>query len=383
MKEYSQNGLKLNSALKSEVVTLLSGLMSFALSVITMMLVTLIPADVSLEKYEGILMPDAIKGCAPEPYEMLQYALFIVLYPVAFLLFYRWFSNLKCKSREKALVYYNLANMALPFVILAIMLFAYYIMYGVYYDEFGEMQPSSVIVSVGAAYLLSLIIKSSNKLDRKKQKILFFVIMIFTAVFYLTRALRLDVFHLQTEYHQHHFYAWWYPIYKVLSGKTAGVDFENIYGLYPYLAAPVIKLLGGANAKSFAIYFAICLLSVAAGYFAFMYVFVRNKVLGALAVFGASVYGPLSLIGGGLYAQYHPTRTLFISINLIAISIYHSCKSNKLKFALNLIMPFVLGFGFVWNIESGLVAAVVWAGYQFISRRRSISSCRPKCLRKR
>ena len=38
------------------------------------------------------------------------------------------------------------------------------------------------------------------------------------------------------DYLVHHYYAWWYPIYNVFSSKTIGVDFNSIYGFYPYIA---------------------------------------------------------------------------------------------------------------------------------------------------
>lgn len=361
--EKDLDNIKVNSVIKSEAVTLVSGLLSLIVSVIGMLLITLIPADVSLDKYVGVLLPDLLKACMPEPYEMPQYALFLVLYPVAFLAFYRLLSKRTYKNPEVKLNKYVMLNFLTLFILFIVSVFLYLISFDYYWDKMCGLTPDNAVVSIGAAYLLSLLLKSVSSLSLKKQRIAFCIIAASAVLVYLICALRVDYFHMQVEGNQHHFYAWWYPIYKVLSGKTVGVDFENLYGLYPYFAAPLIKLFGGANSGSVACYVALCQLTVAAGYFAIAYTFVKNKVLGGIAAFGASVFGPFSVIMGSVYPQYHPTRTLFISITFIAVCVYHSVRNIKAKTLLNVIMAFVLGLGIAWNIESGLVCLIVWAGY--------------------
>ena len=79
------------------------------------------------------------------------------------------------------------------------------------------------------------------------------------------------------DYLVHHYYAWWYPIYNVFSSKTIGVDFNSIYGFYPYIAVAFLKIIGGVTQANMSLMIAIALCVMSFEIFSFYYVFIQNK----------------------------------------------------------------------------------------------------------
>ena len=94
-------------------------------------------------------------------------------------------------------------------------------------------------------------------------------------------------------YLTHHYYAWWYPIFKVSTGQTIGIDFNNIYGFYPYICVGVLKLLGGANQENAAILIASLLVINRFLLLFFFHLFsLKNKILAFIAATGACFLAP-------------------------------------------------------------------------------------------
>lgn len=52
---------------------------------------------------------------------------------------------------------------------------------------------------------------------------------------------------------EHHVNAYFYPVYRTYLGQTPMVEFQNIYGFYPYFLAPIFKLLGGISEYRFSL----------------------------------------------------------------------------------------------------------------------------------
>ncbi len=81
------------------------------------------------------------------------------------------------------------------------------------------------------------------------------------------------------DYLVYHYYAWWYPIYNVFSSKTIGVDFNSIYGFYPYIAVAFLKIIGGVTQANMSLMIAIALCVMSFEIFSFPMCLFKTKPL--------------------------------------------------------------------------------------------------------
>ena len=338
------------------VVHFLSVFSSLCLTVFIVFLVGLIPVDTDVTQYKELLMPGAFHELAPEPLEMPQYALTIVLLPCLYLAANAFFKRIPAEKQR--------LNSVL-FVVFDVILLASAGCIGLYQVtvttnyNYGFLALGMLL----AVFLLLACYLESRQYGKVSGeflgKLCFLVIFAVSLClgFYLTyRVNRM----LQANYYSmHHFYAWWYPVYKVSSGMTIGVDFNCLYGFYPYLVVPALKLLGGVNQHVASLYLSLLLCLISICYFTFSYKFIKSKLLAGIVGCLASFYGPFTTD----YIAMHPARTLFPALVLGGVALYTSLKSKRMKTAMRLLMAPALGLGLAWNIEAGLVAVISWAGF--------------------
>ncbi len=345
------------------VTSLLRAVFVTALAVI---LISFIPVDTDVTKYTDLILPGLIKGCMPEPLEMIQYATTIILMPITFLISYSALMR-KTKSLE-SFGFYGLTEGSVVSLILILYIAVYLVVYSCSPGSFNFKIYHAFICIIIAAVFVLLCKKAENIKNKKVAKILLVFAGAAIVSYGFYRLSSINYMLQDRAYCQHHFYAWWYPVYKVYSGNTIGVNFNNIYGFYPYIVVPVLKILGGVNQHSVSLFYALAEGFIATAYFVFCYRFIKNKLLAFIAAFASSVYGPLAVLGETArrtknYFQYQPTRTLFIAVCLMAVSLYCTAKSSKIKAIIKLIMIPVLGVGLMWNLEMGIVSIVIWAGF--------------------
>ena len=336
-------------------VHLLSVFSSVCLTIFIVFLVGLIPVSTDVSQYKDLLMPDIFKRLAPEPLEMPQYALTVFLLPCLYLAFHSLFKRISAEKER--------LNFALALTLDVLLLIAA-VGVGIYGVE-TAINFNFTFLPVGALLAVFIIVawhmenRQYGRLSGEALgKVFFFLIFAASLIlgFYLTY--RVNHMLQDSANSMHHFYAWWYPVYKVGSGMTIGVDFDCLYGFYPYFIVPVLKLLGGVNQHSFSIYLSVILSLISICYFVFSYKFINSKLLAGIVGFAASFYGPFF----SDYMAWHPSRTLFHALVLVGIAIDSSLKGNG-KSIFRVFMALLLGLGIAWNIEMGFVAAVSWAGY--------------------
>ena len=355
-----------DKALIENYVFILSLICSFAVTAAALMLISMIPVDTDVTKYTDLVLPTLLDDCAPEPLEMPMYAAAIILMPASFLGFYSLF--IKRKESINGFSLYGALECASVSFLVILSVAATIATYAYFYDFFTTKWYHYLIcfcLALGFCFLFS---KSELLKNKKAKKWLYVLGWAIIIVYTFYKISSINYMMQDTHHVQLHYYAWWYPVYKVYSGNTIGVDFNNIYGFYPYIVVPALKLLGGVNQSSVSVLYALLICFVATSYFVFCYRFINNKLLAFITAFAASVYGPLAVLGdsasgSSIYFQYQPTRTLFIAVCLLAVSVYTAVKNKKIKTAIKLIMIPVLGIGLMWNLEMGIVSLVIWAGF--------------------
>lgn len=354
------------------LVDYISFVLALLTSILMLYLVTFLPLESDFEEVTRHVLPKLLESCRPEPFEMLQYAITVVTLPLSYLFFNSLISKRIRISPEKAQYLYNLMQAGLIFAVVILSFSVYFLMYDFFniphYAGNGEFYRFLRINRVGYCFLVEavtiaimLIIKKIN--SQKFEKILFWIMAIAVITYCGICTARIRHIYNSEEYNLHHFYAFWYPIYKVFSGKTPGIDFENIYGLYAYFTVPVLKALGGVSQKSISIYLSILLCYNVACYYAFCYKFISNKAFAAFVATVGSVYGAFTVLSNSFYYQYYPLRTIFLATAMLGVTIYLSIKNAKLRTAFNVFMFVILGLGIAWNIESGMVAVIFWIAF--------------------
>lgn len=109
----------------------------------------------------------------------------------------------------------------------------------------------SLVVSV-----VFILIGSRNK---KNVGCLYFLLALAFIAYVFAKLISKNYASSNRDYLVHHYYAWWYPIYNVFSSKTIGVDFNSIYGFYPYIAVAFLKIIGGVTQANMSLMIAIAL----------------------------------------------------------------------------------------------------------------------------
>ncbi|MBR1731705.1 MAG: hypothetical protein IJ725_04660, partial [Ruminococcus sp.] len=87
-------------------------------------LIGMIPVSTSTDKYIGVLLPNRLSHCFPEPLEMLQYAVTAVLIPVIFLVSY---CLLKRVIRKQSAVLMNICYFGFIALIGVVSILAFYV----------------------------------------------------------------------------------------------------------------------------------------------------------------------------------------------------------------------------------------------------------------
>lgn len=355
---------------KNEVINsnswLYRGLVSFfaalAAALTVCLIIRLLPYDEDVEKYRGVLLQSVIPYCRPEPWEIIQYVAAVFVFPSVFLLcLYRLRKRtaVKDERREK-----------LTTAVLLTAAFAMPLPLTVSYRMSWLVHFSGLAAAVPFALLTGWLCIRRRDSRQTAEKAVFFAVMVCVTVFAFLRISRLNFMMQEREYNYFHFYAWWYPVYRVDSGQCIGVDFENIYGFYPYFVVPVLRLLGGVGQETVPVFISMLLCIVSSGYYIFCYRFINNKLLAALTATVCSLAGPFSALGDTIYLQYDPTRSLFPAVVLILLTVHSLLKKKSRRILFAVLCCPVMAAGICWNVESGIVASVFMAAYLFWSAVR-------------
>ena len=157
----------------------------------------------------------------------------------------------------------------------------------------------------------------------------------------------------------HHFSAHTYPITKVLNGLTIGVDFNSIYGYYPYIYSLIMKIFGITTTHNMGIIFSVMMLLSFMGIYYICKTFIKRKVICFFVI--ASIYYILiiasEISSGGPYLQFSPHR-IFFPIIMIVLITYYLKKGLTIK--KEILGYFICSFSLFFNFETGIVVLLTY-----------------------
>lgn len=191
----------------------------------------------------------------------------------------------------------------------------------------------------------------------KKFKVISISLAFISIVYLVFKYLNRDI--MGTHFEYAHFSSFIFPIFKVANGLTLSVDFNNIYGDYPYFYLLLSKIFGAWNIHKI-VSFNIILLAASWGMVGFaLNKFIKNKLLFlfAFALFILYAGGK-----GSFYFQTFPLRTIIFCFTWFISAYILTAKESKQKW---LIFGGFIGIcaGIVWNSESGFIALVAYTAF--------------------
>lgn len=322
-----------------------------------------------LSVYNSILLPQTLESCLPEN-DLVAYAAFVVLFPVCYVLFMHLFRRMFSGASLLACAKFgNTVNFLWSAVVsfAALVFVAIMYIHPEYADRYFYGRNKVFLVIICAAFLFILSYAHSCGRFRTLNEIFSIVIGISFLWFVLYVMSNYNYMYSYSSYNIHHYSAWWFPIYKVGSGLTLGDGFNELYGFYPYLIVPVLKLFGGVNQESISLYISIIFTVMAACLLGFCNRFFKNKLLGTFCAIGFFAIGPMiRMCNSELYFQYYPARALFVFIALGFIALY--CSVSRFRGLLIVGGTVMCALALVWNTESGLVTTIIWAGFLILDK---------------
>jgi hypothetical protein len=228
----------------------------------------------------------------------------------------------------------------------------------------------ALLLAAGVLYFLRTVRKgdlqrlsiTENSKYTKYSKYIFYfsaiVIILMTGYFFLT-----DSYYLDLGSNSHHFNAYFYPVYKVYYGQTPLVDFNSLYGYYPYILAPALALLGGATMRNFSILMAILVMISTFCLFYVLKSICRQKMIVILSLLAILYFLVLDVAydhPGNYYLQYFPHRVISPAVTLALGCAYLNSRFKKTILIVGYIQTTL---ALLWNLDTGLVCVVAWAAF--------------------
>ena len=294
--------------------------------------------------------------------EKLMYLVGLLLGPIVFLITYHLIRILEINPNKKIKkIFSNL------FITLIIAFFIYYLFFTdnkyIFHIKILFINTSKYIYILFFIFLLCYIL---SKKTIKNNKV-FNISLIIISILYL---LLISLIYLKTNFFfyyfggAHHFEAFYYPAYYVYHNMDIGINFTNLYGLYPYYLLPIFKLLGGITILKFTTIYTILLFFISILLLIFLYKYLDNYYISFISFFTILMYylHQLIVFKEDYYYQYIPHRIIFpIIIFFIVYKILTTTDKKQKRFK---VLGYIIsGMSLLYNIDSGVVTVITYIGF--------------------
>ena len=293
----------------------------------------------------------------PEAPERARFIMTTVLFPVFFVSFY-WFVS-KVKIQRSLILF---AGYIFP-VVLFFEIFVFFIenaanQYIFQNSLFYKAPLPAVICSI---FLFAILWIPQQKYQNMRKIIEFICLAACVlSVFYIFN-LYLTGTPTLNEQTLYNFDVYYYPVFEVFYGKVLMVDFNNVYGFYPYILAPILKLTGSISIQKFNVITAVLVLITLLSLLAVVWINIKNKVIALIGYFAIEFFiiiSPLSL--GDFYYAYQPHRIVFPALILLVGSLFVHAKNHIQKNILICIGFITACLSLIWNLDTGVVVTIAW-----------------------
>lgn len=296
----------------------------------------------------------------PEKTEQLMYYAGMISFAVFYTIFYKFLNLKQLQFSSNIYIFINFISIIFWLTLAGILAFnidkdAYSLL------NLGIKNSGTYIF---CAFLLLPFVFYNPKSTVKKILINTTIFIFSTYIFFITSKLYYTTVFDFSNSAIVHVTSYFSPIYKVYSGQTAGIDFTNLYGFYPYIYNLFFKFMHNFSIELFSkINTFLTLLSLmCAGLF--FWTNIKNKAL-AFLFFTCYTYmfyyANLFATATVYYFQYNPHRILFLSIIIALASIYIKIKNKTADIVLQILGYAISVISIVWNTETGLIVTAGWS----------------------
>ncbi len=305
-------------------------IISFILSILLMVIIGILTISLIHDNLDVELISRtyviSVQNFTAEKSELIAYALITASFPLAFIAIY------KILDKTKFDIDFNTLKLIIGSFILTLIVIitkmtildAYCIERTLIYDHLIVF----LITLLFSALAIILFQKLNNGKAKKILKIIIYILAI--AVISAVSFMYINNSYAQTELDAHHFGAYFYPVYKVNSGLTPGVDFNSIYGYYSYFYSFILNIFGGISILKFSYIITFLVLTSFICFAIFANKIIRNKVLWLIVVMAlmfTMAFDAYLMIGYNSL-QRVPHRILFPALILIYILICNKFRNK-------------------------------------------------------
>ncbi len=289
-----------------------------------------VPDNLDEEYIENTYIRD-VSYFTAEKSEVMTYAFITVCFPISFIIFFKIINKIKPKANEKIIKIIDGCSIA----ILILLITKIFITTPYYLSRTMLYENKLLIFTILFPIFIMGIIVCQKITKGRKNRIVNYILYTFGIVFIgIASYLYINNSYAQVTYEVYHTDAYFYPIYKINSGLTPGVDFNSIYGYYSYFFSMIMSLMGTTSIFSFSCIIALLVFVTLLSLAIFTSKMIKNKFIWLMTVLSfiyIIVIQQFSLYLSG-YLQYVPHRMLFPIAILVYILIYtkHKIKRNTL-----------------------------------------------------
>lgn len=308
-----------------------------------------------------------IQDFVAEKAEKLSYMISVVLYPIVFFFSYLFFKKNIHNFSEKFFRTILISEILIGLILVPVCIVYSIVTITVFFYDFNSF--ILPIIGLIIATTVLIVYRKYKSIRQIIEYILYAIlgVYIFSAFqmyntpTYTTIANSSDI---------HHFEAYFYPVYKTISGLTPGIDFKNLYGFYPYIYSLFFNI-DNISIPRFSFLNA-CLVGTILVLLAYiMFSTMKNKIL-AFLIYSTCLYFSLltslhtyKRYFSLYYLQYLPHRIFFVILISALICLYISLKNEGIKKFLKVIGYIICAISLIWNLESGIATLVGWCGLHF------------------
>ena len=284
----------------------------------------------------------------PEPWEMIGFVLFWVIYAIGFILIYHVLNR---KS-------YSYINGMVETIAMVLTLLGTFILFTAEEDNFyiGTSYFMKWYGVLGSIIIFMVLFWISNKKSLEHLlNILSVLICVAASLFCFVRN---PLFGTNAM----HFNCFFTSIYNVYNGATLGVDSPIVYGTYAYLFLPIYKILGlSMNTYAF-ITAVMCLLILLCEYYIIKNL-LSNPVIRFMALSTCiyiNVFFSVHAHEEQFITQHFPMRIIFPMLMLAFITF--SAKRGLLTHKTHIVIGIIICYlAFMMNLESAITTSLTWA----------------------
>ncbi|MEI6132321.1 MAG: hypothetical protein WCQ41_05810 [Bacillota bacterium] len=336
---------------KSYVIYLIAVFVSLAIAGLVIYLLKDLPEKYNLQELAAKYNLNTA-SFIPERHEFLQYALGTLIFPIMFCVSFKILSLIKFKNLSTLNISEKIVRSIELLMIFGAAVFA---------DLIFQKNWIENIFSIFTLFVLILIFYF-QQVKGIWEKIFYYIfgaaeitVLLYIAFLYVTKNYFIND-------NVWHFDAYYYPVFEVFNGKTLITDLSGLYGYYPYIIAPILKLFGQINMFNFSIVMAVLVLITFGCIAGFIWQNTRNKVLSLIGLMAILfVSNPFYVLEKGqYYLQYTPHRMIGSTLLLLICSLYVNSKQDKFTKILTVAGYIVSAFSLFWNIETGVVVIAAW-----------------------